>query len=128
MAARVAFMLVVLMMLVGSALAQAAEQGQAAPQPKPKAAPAADSAALTERVNALEKQNVVLGEDLGKARLDTRTKLEEAAKKQAEAIAALNQRLAEEKAKADAERERQGKKNRQLWIAVGVLAIGLIAK
>jgi hypothetical protein len=128
LAARVALMLVVLMMLVGSAFAQAAEQGQAAPQPKPKAAPAADSAALTERVNALEKQNVVLSEDLGKARLDTRTKLEEAAKKQAEAIAALNQRLAEEKAKADAEKERQGKKNRQLWIAVGVLAIGLIAK
>ncbi len=124
----------------GAAAKAAAQAGAkatptAADAPKPatsKVAPAADAKAapadngpLPDRVNSLEKQNVVLSEDLGKARLDQRLQLEELAKKQAEAIAKLNQQLADQKKKMDEERAKQAKRNRNMWIAVGALALGV---
>ncbi len=104
---------------------------QAAPDPAPAAAAApADKAAqeeaIPERVSALEKENVILREDLGKARLDTKSDLEELARRQAEAIARLNKQLAELQAKQDAERAAQARRNRKLWIAIGVVALGAI--
>ncbi len=74
-----------------------------------------------QRVDVLEKQNLVLSEDLGKAQLQNR-ELQEAAKAQAEAIDRLNAQLAAEQKKADEEREKQAKRNQYLWIAVGFVA------
>jgi len=72
------------------------------------------------------KQNLVLSEDLGKTQLKAR-QLEDVAKQQAEAIAKLNQQVAEQQAQMQAEKEKQAKKNKQMWIAVGVLFLGIIA-
>ena len=95
---------------------------QAAPAPAP--AKPADQAALSERVGTLEKENVVLREDMGKARLDAKSDLETLAKRQAEAIARLNQQLAETQAKLEAEQARRDRQNRNLWIAIGAVAVG----
>lgn len=84
-------------------------------------------AELSERVQALEKENLVLREDLGKARLDARTGLEQAAKRQAELEARLRQRIDELNADLAAEREAQARRDHNLWLAVGVLALGIIA-
>ncbi len=113
-----------------NAAAKAAAQASASttPAPKPTAPAAAPNAPLAERVSTLEKQNVVLSEDLGKARLEQRLQLEDFAKKQAEAIARLNQQLSETQKQLDAEREKQAKRNRNMWIAVGALALGVLAK
>ena len=73
------------------------------------------------RWTLLEKQNLVLSEDLGKAQLQNR-QLEEAARAQAAAIAQLNQQLAAEQKKAQEERDKQAKRNQYTWIAVGLVA------
>jgi septal ring factor EnvC (AmiA/AmiB activator) len=98
----------------------------AAPPPAKEASGVSDSAAVSERVTALEKENLVLREDLGKARLETRTQLEEAAKRQAEAIARLQKQLDETNSQLQAEREKQARRNRYLWYAIGGLALGII--
>jgi len=102
--------------------AQPTAVAQAAPAPAP--AKPADQTALSERVGALEKENVVLREDMGKARLDVKSDLETLAKRQAEAIARLNQQLAETQAKLEAEQARRERQNRNLWIAIGAVAVG----
>jgi len=136
-AAQIGLIVVALLALPVLAGAEPAEQPQAAPAPQAqaqanppaKAAPASapSSAPLPERVTALEKQSLVLTEDIGKARLETRTRLEELAKRQAEQIERLNRALAEQRAQAEAEQEKQRVRNQRLWIAVGVLALGVIA-
>ena len=93
-----------------------------ASQPKP-----ADTGTLTERVIALEKENLVLREDLGKARLDVRTALSDQQKRQAEEMARMQQKVDELNAQLAAEREKQSERSRNLWIAVGLLALGVIA-
>jgi hypothetical protein len=90
-------------------------------------APAESPAELGERVQALEKENLVLREDLGKTRLDARSRLDEAAKQQAEMEEQLRQRIDELNAKLAAEQQSRARSNRNLWLAVGVLALGIIA-
>lgn len=80
-------------------------------------APTLDNKTLSEKVTTLEKENLVLREDLGKARLDARSNLEAA-------IAKANQEMA---AKMQAERAAQAKKNRTFWLAIGAVAIGGLA-
>jgi hypothetical protein len=104
---------------------------QAAPSQTPDAPPAdkatPDAAALAERVQALEKENIVLREDLGKARLDARTRVGELEDREAEARARMQEKIDALRAELEAEREKQAKRNRNFWIAAGVLAIGIIA-
>lgn len=109
----------VIALLAGGAVAAApvAAKGQAA---------ATDAAAVAERVDALQKENVVLREDLGKARLDAKTQLEAAAKRQAEALARLQKELDETQAQMQADRDKQARRNRNLWYAVGALAVGIL--
>ena len=102
--------------------AQPTAVAQAAPA-KESAKPA-DQGAIPERVTTLEKENVVLREDLGKARLDAKGDLETLAKRQAEAIARLNQQVADTQAKLEAEQARRERQNRNLWIAIGAVAVG----
>ena len=133
---------VLLVWTVGAALAAeaggvqkkaAAQAAPAAPAPAPpKAAPApggkaADPAVLAERVNALERENLVLREDLGKARLDTRTAMNDMAKRQAEEMARFQQKIDELNAQLAAEREKQSRRSRNTWIALGLLALGVVA-
>jgi len=115
--------------LLSAALAQAPGdvQRKAATQVVSPQAPAESPAELGERVQALEKENVVLREDLGKARLDARTRLDEAAKQQAEMEEQLRQRIDELNAKLAAEQQSRARSNRNLWLAVGILALGIIA-
>jgi len=93
-----------------------------ASHPKP-----ADTGTLTERVIALEKENLVLREDLGKARLDVRTALSDQQKRQAQEMARMQQKIDELNAQLAAERDKQSERSRNLWIAVGLLALGVIA-
>lgn len=79
--------------LTGVVLAESAQEPS---QPK------TDIRALVERVESLEKENLVLREDLGKARLAARTQLQAAAKKHAQEISQLNKELAELNAKLKA--------------------------
>jgi TolA-binding protein len=95
----------------------------------------ASGATLEERVTELEKTTVVLREDLGKARLDARTELDAAAKRQAESDAKLQKQIDQLSAKvADlnaqlaAEHKTQARRNRNLWIAIGILAVGIAVK
>ncbi len=112
----------------GAAQKKAAAQAAPAPTIGSKPAPApADPAALAERVVALERENLVLREDLGKARLDARTKLAELEKRQAEDAAAFQQKIDALNADLQAERAKQARRNRNLWLAIGVVAVGLIA-
>lgn len=131
LALRLGLIVMALVILAGAACAEdsaptpqaktgAQAQAQATPTP-------GGAAAVSDRVSALEKQNTVLSEDIGKARLETRTRLEELAKRQAEQIEKLNQELERTRAEMKAEREKQQNRNRSLWIAVGVLALGVIA-
>jgi len=92
---------------------------------KESSSPAAP-APVPERVTALEKETVVLREDLGKARLDARSDLETVAKRQAEAIERLRKELADTQAKLEAERAAQARRNRKLWLAIGVVALGAL--
>jgi hypothetical protein len=101
---------------------------QAAPKTTPRKAEPTEATSLADRVTALEKQGVVLSEDVGKTRLDQRMQLDALAKRQAEAIAKLNQQMAEQQAQAERERQKQATRNKYLWIAIGVLAVGVIAK
>jgi len=97
-----------------------------AAQAAPKETPSASASATpNERITTLERENVVLREDLGKARLDVRTQLEAAGKRQAEAVARLQKQLDEANAKLEAERQKNAKRNRNLWYAVGALALGI---
>jgi hypothetical protein len=110
--------------------AQAGGEERTAPgSPRVAAAPerAKSPAELSERVEALEKENVVLREDLGKARLDVRTSLAEAEARRAREAAEFQQRIDDLNAQLAAERERQARKNKNLWLAVGILALGIIA-
>ncbi len=135
--ARLCLLCLLLVCVFACAAAVAGEPGdvqkkaaaQAAPAPTAAApAPATlDPVALTERVVALERENLVLREDLGKARLDARTKLSELEKQHAEDAARFQQKIDALNAELEAERERQARRNRTLWIAVGVVAIGLLA-
>jgi hypothetical protein len=112
----------------GEAQKKAAAQAAPAPTAAPKPAPApADPAALSERVVALERENLVLREDLGKARLDARTQLNELEKRQAKEAADFQQKIDALNADLQAERARQARRSRNMWIAIGVLAVGLIA-
>jgi hypothetical protein len=88
---------------------------------------AASPSELSERIQALEKENVVLREDLGKARLDVRTSLAEAEARRATEMAGFQKRIDDLNAQLAAERDRQTRKNKNLWLAVGVLALGIIA-
>jgi len=108
---------------------KAAAQADPARRPTPESAPkeTPDAAALGERVDALEKENVVLREDMGKARLDARTDLRDLEKQQSDADARLQQRIDELEAQLAAERERQSRRERHLWMAIGILAIGMLA-
>jgi len=109
----------------GAAQKKAAAQAvPAASAPAPKAP---DTAILEERVTALEQQGTVLREDLGKARLDTRTGLNDLAKRHADDMARMQQKIDALNAQMEADREIQARRNRNLWIAIGVLAIGVIA-
>ena len=87
----------------------------------------ATPAEMAERIEALEKKNLVLSEDLGKARLDARTRLAEAEKRRAEDMARFKKKIEELNAQLAAERQRQSRKNKDLWLAVGILALGIIA-
>jgi len=102
---------------------QAAGEARIVAEPEKPKSPAE----LAERVEALEKENVVLREDLGKARLDVRTSLAEAEARRAKEPAEFQQRIDDLTARLAAERERQVRKNKDLWLAVGVLALGIIA-
>lgn len=93
----------------------------------PPAAKSADTGVLTERVTALEKENLVLREDMGKARLEVRTTVTTLQKQQAEEMARMQQKVDELNAQLAAERERQTKRTQMLWIAIGLVAIGAIA-
>jgi hypothetical protein len=128
----------------GLAWAETAPSGRAAPDTAPatavvaqaatparstgarEAAPPAEAGPVPERVTALEKESVVLREDLGKARLDARSELEAVAKRQAEAIERLHKELAETQAKLEAERAAQAKRNQKVWLAIGVVALAAL--
>ncbi len=97
------------------------------PEPPPHPIVRGEAPELAERVGALERQNLVLREDLGKARLDTRTRLEAAEQRHNDQVAQLQKRIDELNAQLASERDRQSRKSRNLWLAVGVLAIGIIA-
>jgi septal ring factor EnvC (AmiA/AmiB activator) len=58
--------------------------------------------------------------------LDARAQLEAAARRQAEAIAALNRQVDDLEKQLQAERDRQSRRNRNLWLAVGVVALGVL--
>ena len=112
----------VCLVMVGLAMVLGAGAAMAEPQ-KP-----ADAKELTERVQALEKENLVLREDLGKARIDAKSDLAASAKRQAEIIDKINAELADTQAKMAAERAAQSKRNRNLWIGLGIIAIGVMAR
>ena len=105
--------------------AQKKVAAQACPVPATSAAP--DVSAMGERVVALERENLVLREDLGKARLDSRTAMNEIEKRRAEDAARFQQKIDALNADLAAEREKQARRNHNLWLAIGVVAIGVIA-
>lgn len=94
-------------------------QAKALPAPAAEPSRPMDLNVLSERVRALEKENLVLREDLGKARLDARNELNATAKRQAEQIEQLNQQVAKEHAA-------QKKRTRNLWYAIGGVALGAL--
>jgi len=101
---------------------------QAAPTASaPSVSQAPDAIQLGERVAALEKENIVLREDLGKSRLDARIRLSELEKARAEDAARFQQKVDALNAELAAEREKSTQRNRNLWIAIGVVALGVLA-
>jgi len=101
---------------------------QAAPtSDTPPTSQAPDVIQLGERVVALEKENIVLREDLGKSRLDARIRLSELEKARAEDAARFQQKIDALNAELAFEREKSAQRNRNLWIAVGVVALGVLA-
>jgi hypothetical protein len=114
----IAWMLLCCLALSGIS-AFAAETGQTA---KP-----ADTGVLTERVIALEKENLVLREDLGKARLDVRTSVNTLQQQQAADMAKMQEKIDALNTQLAAEQEKQTKRTQMLWIAIGLIAIGAIA-
>ena len=114
----------------GEAQRKVAEQaggGESTAPSSGRATPAPQPTEISERVEALEKENVVLREDLGKARLDVRTSLAEAEARRAKEAAEFQKRIDDLNAQLAAERERQARRNKNLWLAVGILALGIIA-
>lgn len=93
----------------------------------PPSAKATDPTVLDERVTALEKENVVLREDLGKARLDTRARLQELSQQHEADMARFQQKVDDLNAQFEEERESARRRERNLWLAVGVLAVAIIA-
>jgi len=87
----------------------------------------AEREALPNRVESLEKESVVLREDLGKARLETRTQIDAVEKRNAEAMARMQQKIDELNAQLQEERQRQERRNRQLWLAFGVVLVAVLA-
>lgn len=111
----------------GEAQKKAAAQAAPAPTAAPKPTPApADPAVLAERVVALERENLVLREDLGKARLDARTGLSELERQQSENATAFQEKIDALNAELAAERKKQARRNRNVWIAIGAVAVGLL--
>ena len=100
---------IVLVLLVSASMAQ----------PKQAAKPA-NAKEMTERIQTLEKENLVLREDLGKARLDAKSDLNAQ-------IAKMNKQLEETNAKLAAEHAAQVRRNRNLWIGIGVAALAALA-
>jgi len=87
----------------------------------------AEREALPNRVESLEKESVVLREDLGKARLETRTQIDAVEKRNAEAMARMQQKIDELNAQLQEERQKQERRNRQLWLAFGVVLVAVLA-
>jgi hypothetical protein len=109
-------------------------QKQATAQARPiliaastSSAKATDPTVLDERVTALEKENVVLREDLGKARLDVRAALHELTDEHETDMARFQQKVDDLNAQFAEERESARRRERNLWLAVGVLAVAIIA-
>jgi len=93
----------------------------------PPAAKATDPTVLDERITALERENVVLREDLGKSRLDSRAGLKELSDQHEADMARFQQKVDDLNAQFEEERERAQRRERNLWLAVGVLAVAIIA-
>ncbi len=115
-----------------AATAGSVQKKAAAQAARDPTAPAAekrppDLAGVAERVDNLEKQSIVLSEDLGKARLDARTRMSDLEKREAEARRRLQEKIDALEAELAAEREKQARRNRRYWIAAGILALGIIA-
>ena len=123
--------LVFFFVLAGQAVAaepgQAQKKAAAQAHPVSAAQAAPDVSALGERVVALERENLVLREDLGKARLDARTAMNELERRRAEEAARFQQKIDALNADLAAEREKQARRTRNLWLAIGVVALGVIA-
>jgi hypothetical protein len=90
-------------------------------------AKAVDPVALGERVTALEKENIVLREDLGKARLDLRSGLGELGDQHEADMGRFQQKIDDLNAQLEEDRQRAQRRERNLWLAVGVLAVAIIA-
>ncbi|MBN1458365.1 MAG: hypothetical protein JXA57_02430 [Armatimonadetes bacterium] len=88
---------------------------------------ATDPTVIDERVTALEKENVVLREDLGKARLDTRAGLKQLNDQHEADMARFQQKVDDLNAQLEEERESARRREHNLWLAVGVLAVAIIA-
>ena len=131
MAIVVTYILVFFFVVAGQAFAaepgQAQEKAAAQACAVPAAPASPDASAMGERVVALERENLVLREDLGKARLDSRTAMNELEKRRAEDAARFQQKIDALNADLAAEREKQARRNHNLWLAIGVVAIGVIA-
>lgn len=108
-------------LLVAAAMGSYAWAAEGAAQ-----APGSEAAATTERVESLEKQTVVLREDLGRARLEVRTEMEAAERRHQEAVSHLQEKINQLNAQMEEDRKRQERRNRNLWYAIGALAIGLL--
>jgi hypothetical protein len=115
-------------LIAGAACADPAPaDNPGAAQAKAAGKKAPDTVELGERVDALEKENTVLREDLGKARLDARTRLSELEKRDAEARRRLQEKIDALSKDLDREAKRQARRNRNMWIVAGILALGIIA-
>ena len=123
--------LVFFFVVAGEVLAAEPGQAQVEVAAQVAEAPAAQAepevSALDERVVALERENLVLREDLGKARLDARTALNELERRRAEDAARFQQKIDALNADLEAERDKQARRNHNLWLAIGIVAIGVIA-
>lgn len=109
----------------GDVQRRAAERASA-PALGPRAERPPEIGDLAERVTALEKENLVLREDLGKARLDVVSRIADLERRNAEAQARLQERIDALNSDLAAERERQDTRNRRLWLALGIVAIAAL--
>jgi hypothetical protein len=102
-------------------------QRRAAGQAAPPLAKAPEPAELGERVTALERQGIVLREDLGKARLDAVSRISDLESRSADAQARLQERIDALRADLEAERRKQAERNRHVWLALGIIAVVTLA-